>query len=93
LRSKRMDGRVRRPPGAIVTNALVIDVLSSGEAWFGSNRIASKSAYPELNAARSLRGLGIDLETPVTFREMGIVTKYSTLGFVLRSDNNAPVFA
>ena len=71
-----------------MTDAIVLDILSNGEAWFGSNRIASKSAYPELNAAKSLRGMKFDPETPVTFRRLGQIVRHSTLAFLLRSDNS-----
>lgn len=74
-----------------MSDAIVLDILSNGEAWFGSNRVASRSAYPELNAARSLRGLGINLDTPVAIRKMGQIVRHSTLAFLLRSDEPRPV--
>jgi hypothetical protein len=69
-----------------MTDAIILDVLSNGEAWYGANRVASKSGYPELNAAKSLRGLGINLDTPVTIRKMGVATRHSTVGFILRNE-------
>jgi hypothetical protein len=51
-----------------MSDTLILDVLTSGEVWCGANRVASKSAYPELNAARSLRGVGIPLSTAITFQ-------------------------
>jgi hypothetical protein len=71
---------------AVTNNIIYVDILSNGESWFGSNRIASKSAYPELNAAKSLRGLGINLDTPVAIRKMGVVVRHSTVEFILRHE-------
>jgi hypothetical protein len=69
-----------------MTDAIVLDILSNGEAWFGSNRIASRSNYPELSAAKSLRGLKFNLETPVTFRRLGQIVRHSTIEFILRHE-------
>lgn len=71
---------------------ITIDILSNGEAWFGANCIASKSSFPELNAARSLRALNINLDAPLAIRKIGVVVRHTTAAFILRSDlDNAAV--
>jgi hypothetical protein len=67
-------------------NIIYVDILSNGESWYGPTRIASKSNYPELNAAKSLRSLGIDLAAPVSIRKMGVVVRHSTIEFILRHE-------
>jgi hypothetical protein len=63
---------------------ITLDVLTSGEVWHNSSRIASKSAEPFQNAAKSLRAMGIPLNAVLIFRKLGQVVRWTSIGFVLR---------
>ena len=69
-----------------MSDPIEIDVLSTGEAWHRGHRIAARSGHPELAAAKYLHGLGFPPEQPLHFRKMGVVTKCSTVGFLIRSE-------
>jgi hypothetical protein len=49
-------------------DVIALDVLSSTEVFWKSNRICSRSTAPQTNAAKALRALGVPLSAVVHFR-------------------------
>jgi hypothetical protein len=80
-----MARRPDRYPGAIVSaDVICLDVLSSTEVWWKSNRICSRSTAPQTNAAKALRALGVPESTTIHFRRFGRIVRAVVLGKLLQ---------
>jgi hypothetical protein len=69
-------------------DVIALDVLSSTEVFWKSNRICSRSTAPQTNAAKVLRALGVPLSAVVHFRRYGHVVRAVILEKLLESSSS-----
>jgi hypothetical protein len=64
-------------------DVICLDVLNSTEVWHRGSRISRRSNQPQLNAARSLRAMGIPDTATIHYRRFGHVVRAALLGKIL----------
>ena len=72
-------------------DVIALDVLSSTEVFWKSNRICSRSETPQRNAGRALRALGITGDAVVNFRRYGRIARAVALWKLWQEDDAAAV--
>ena len=65
-------------------NIIALDVLSSTEVFWKSNRICSRSTSPQTNAGKALKALGVPAEATKHFRRFGRIVRAVVLGKLLQ---------
>jgi hypothetical protein len=68
----------------MIADVISLDVLSSTEVWWKSNRICSRSTSPQTNAGKAIKALGVPESAIVHFRRFGRIVRAVVLGKLLQ---------
>ena len=84
-----MDGRARHTAGAIVTETptVYVDIAHDDATYISAHKLTPPTRFWAKAAASALRGLGLPLDSAVTFRRRGETIRKSSIGFLLRENS------
>jgi hypothetical protein len=73
-----------------VTNVILVDVMADDATFISTHQLTPPTRYWMTAAATALRGLGLPLDNPLTFRRRGEVIRHSSIGYLLRDNTATP---